>query len=596
MKGWVRMLVLLGMVSVFCIGCGGGGGGGGTTTIEETPTAHTLSGVAAAGAPIVGVAYLIDKNNKQAGPVTINASGNFSFTLDDTFAAPFVLKAEGHVGSVGYIFFSAATGFGTANINPITNLALANATGMNPETVYSNVSGNEAKITDASLQAAIASIKAKLQPLLDEYAVTTFDPITGTYVANHEKLDGMFDEIEINVEGTTVSIVNKLDNTTLATGTIENLPSIEGSTAAPVAIAQMLSALVTAFKGTATPAADLEPFFVGTTASPAAFGYNDGLDRSQTILSFYLSGLGGNADALGDLKEIKILSLQKINASEFTNAITKAAPVGISEIYQVKGAFCFKDGSIFEMGNLFVAKDTDTKWKIIGNQWLVQITFCADARIIINADDSSSMFSGLKINIKNNGSRDIHSARLIGPGLPSSGITYYSSGDPKFKLDDPNSTTFNDAAIDQMSEAADAYYLKLYQQASVPATGSANVQKIYLTLGKKPVKNSELTTAMFPSITMPGLNHTMSFAYANIIGKTPVFTYAKPSSYSPAWLELDVQFQSLFQNNWTNIPLNATTSTFSIACTNSASLTSGSISISSADEFGRNFNYKYVIQ
>ena len=56
---WILALGTL--LSVALTGCGGGGGGGSSNTPSPSPTPSTvLSGVAAAGAPIVGTVFVKD--------------------------------------------------------------------------------------------------------------------------------------------------------------------------------------------------------------------------------------------------------------------------------------------------------------------------------------------------------------------------------------------------------------------------------------------------------------------------------------------------------------------------------------------------------
>jgi len=76
------MLMLL-MVTVGC------------SSSDDDPagTTQTVSGVAAAGAPIIGYAYLKDSAGHTLGPKEIAQNGSFSFAVTG-LTAPFYLRAE----------------------------------------------------------------------------------------------------------------------------------------------------------------------------------------------------------------------------------------------------------------------------------------------------------------------------------------------------------------------------------------------------------------------------------------------------------------------------------------------------------------------
>src|SRR3989338_4099388 len=117
-------------ISTAFIGCGGGGGGG--TTPTTTTTSQKVSGVAAAGLPVVGFVYLKDSASTPTtkGPTEIGSDGSFSFDVTG-LTAPFYLRAQGSVVGTSYDLYSATTASsGTANINPLTNLAVASAAGV----------------------------------------------------------------------------------------------------------------------------------------------------------------------------------------------------------------------------------------------------------------------------------------------------------------------------------------------------------------------------------------------------------------------------------------------------------------------------------
>lgn len=598
------------------VACGGGGGG----SAPAAPSL-TVSGVAAAGAPIVGFAYLKDKNNKEAGPAAIDQSGNFSFTLDASYVAPFVLKAEGAAGGQGYKLYSASTGFGTANINPLTNLAVATATGQNPDALYEDVSASSASITSAALTAAVSDIKAMLQPLLDAKNITQFNPLSGAYAADGTGLDGVLDVVKVQVNAdNSVNLINKAMNTTISSGTIDSLPaSIDSATATQLlttmtdldAIAQGLAAFATALnKGANLTAADLQPFYAGTAASSDVYGYNNGYDRQQQIDDFVMMFSQSDIiSQLGGLKEVKNLTLvKKINPQELINAITHSATT-LTEIYQIRADFYFGDGSFgAPEGPMLIAKEGG-KWKLIGNQRLIDVSANAAANKWLKADGTTLVKTGMEVYPKDVGLRGVNSMRIEGPGLPEGGVTFSKTQQSVnlliLDLQDSTLPTHNwsfvpldDATIGGLSEAAEAYTVTLYTDLTAPAPGSAYLQRFKETIVKKPVLNADLKAADFGTVAMQGLDHSMTFANANMMGKTVTIGLTKPIGYVVKWTEVGIEF-------WGNTPgievdktVSQIAGSVSLIVPSASGFTpfSGQMSIRTEDQFGRAFTYHYMFQ
>lgn len=213
MRGLVRFV----LVPFFLLlaACGGGGNGGGG--------AVTVSGVAAAGAPLVGTVYLKDSSTptKELSG-TIGANGSFSFNVDG-LKPPFILKAQGTSGGTNYTLYSFSSGPGITNINPFANLAVVNAAGSaDLASLYATPSAAIMQSIAANLAKAVTDIQTKLQPLLTPYSATA-NPISGSYTANHLGLDGVLDMVKVDISATgTVTLTNKLTNAIIYTGSISN--------------------------------------------------------------------------------------------------------------------------------------------------------------------------------------------------------------------------------------------------------------------------------------------------------------------------------------------------------------------------------------
>ncbi len=258
--------------SVILNACGGGGGA------ASPPASTTVSGVAAAGAPIVGFAYLKDSASPSVtrGPVTIANDGSFSFDVAG-LTPPFILKVEGSVGGQSVKFISVATGAGTANVNPITNIAVAAASQQNdPSVVYDAPSGYAADMTQANLDTAIGQIQTMLQTLLTAYNTTT-NPLTGNYSADHTGLDAVLDVVTISLDTSTggVTVDSKTTGAPIGaadiggTGLTGVTPVLVADVPVPQtvtdlqAIGTMLSNILrwSTPRASALPASDLDPYY-----------------------------------------------------------------------------------------------------------------------------------------------------------------------------------------------------------------------------------------------------------------------------------------------------------------------------------------------
>lgn len=227
---------LLMILLLLLAGCGGG--------------TDTLSGVAAAGAPIVGTVYLKDSANPAAElSVPITANGSFSFAVG-SMTPPFLLKAVGSANGNDLILYSLASSPGVAHINPLTNLAVVEAadgllvpissappvpscachswasrqagnsiepapntkgSGWSLNDFYANPSPDIMNKMTAGLPDAVSSVSTVLQPTLAKLGLKNPDFFGGRFHINHQGLDLLFDLVDIGADNAsrTVSIYDR---------------------------------------------------------------------------------------------------------------------------------------------------------------------------------------------------------------------------------------------------------------------------------------------------------------------------------------------------------------------------------------------------
>lgn len=208
----IKRVVLAGaLFSVGIIaGCGSGGG--------SSAPAATVSGVAATGAPMSGTVYLKDSAGNPEMSTSINPqTGTFSFNVSGK-TPPFMLRA----GSL----YSMNGGSGTANINPLSTLMVANMAGFsNMSTMnsfYNNPNGTELRTMFANMSTARTQMRQTMGPLLTAYGVPDVDPIQSPYTIG-QGLDVMFDNAPMSIDQNGIVTMMNLNGATVYTGPMGNM-------------------------------------------------------------------------------------------------------------------------------------------------------------------------------------------------------------------------------------------------------------------------------------------------------------------------------------------------------------------------------------
>ena len=512
----------------------------------------SVSGTAAAGAAITGLAYLKDSAGVIKGPITIGSDGSFSFDVTG-LKAPFYLRATGSCGGEAFDIYSAATNAGTANINPLTNVAVAAAAGVNdPSSVYSNPA--QYPITQVNLAQAVTDIQNMLKPLLDAYSANV-NPLTGVYAPNHTGLDAVFDvvSVSLNTSSGTVTVLDKTTNTTIASAPVTSLSTPSQSLASASVpsyqavtdlqtIAGQLSALATLInsKGTALTPADVDPYFA------TSYGVDDGLNRTEDIADFAQSF--ANSPSVVGMTNLSILEKIGSDYRVFFEIHTSDGSIGYAGYYASEGTVFTKEGG---------------QWKIRGNGYYSEIDMEAGSWKIINTDGSISLWSGIAFWPADKGNNGLQSVRITGPGLPSGGITYSKpAGEPvnlfmesayqtpTLPYDNVGIYVMSDMAIQSIPNNA------LYTFTFYASDGTTVRETRTAVLPCRPLLASELSDGYFASLGVT--SHALSAAK---IGGTLTFSYTLPVGGPPAnlWASLGY-WGSTNHDNYDMQPLMSETS------------------------------------
>ncbi|SNB47240.1 hypothetical protein [Geobacter sp. DSM 9736] len=178
--------------------------GGGNSSVS------TVSGVAAAGAPLSGTAYLKDSSSPAVElSVPIAADGSFSFDVTN-LTPPFLLKAAGTSNGSSVTLYSASSSPGIANINPLSHLAVSMANGSDNLTdLYSSTDTARMRTVAAALPDAITALQRVFQPTLVWFEATTANFISDPFAANHTGLDLFLDMTSISTSNGVVKVTDR---------------------------------------------------------------------------------------------------------------------------------------------------------------------------------------------------------------------------------------------------------------------------------------------------------------------------------------------------------------------------------------------------
>jgi uncharacterized protein (TIGR03437 family) len=542
-------------------------------TVNVTPTSLSLSGTAAAGAPIIGTVTV--KDSLGAERVTlIEADGSYSIDVTG-MTAPFALRADGYVGNNEYHLYSAsatAEANGTVNITPFTNLIIADLAGDIAANYYDSTAF--ATMTSDDLAAAETALQTKLQPILTALGVSdTIDLLRTSFDTDHTGLDAVIDVVKVTIDPDTVkaTLTNVINNESIemdieggsSTGTFTDTGVSEGVTDYQTAM-DVLNTFTNLF----------------ATSLPSA--------SNPTLLALF------DADTfLNDGEDInawltEITSSNSIIGIHFENFVLISADdaAGTAEVsFDVVMA----DGTKDDGTNVAKMVRKNGVWRYAGNQRIAHVQMRSEAQYM-PYNSETKFRTGLHFDIEANypAGANVQSAVVTGPGLPQVGIIlnkqinyeWFSisntNGDNLYSMTDP-------ATIDSIPENA-AYTIVLKSGAD----GAGNVLGTYTeTVRKGPMKLSELSAASFPTITAPTVTDLEAYN-----GGSLTINWTLPTGLESRWVELTLADQG-FTNTAReekDVLAAATSKTLTIDPSSfSFTVANRSIYIQTRDSYQRNF-------
>jgi len=215
-------------VAAVIAGCGGGGSGGDVAGASQGPaagvSAQAVSGVAATGSPLVGQVTLRDSSSEHGDKVVVIANdGSFSIDVSN-MKPPYLLKATGTANGARHTLYSFADGPGTANVNPFTNIALANAAGVDdPATVFEQADPATLERLRAAMADSMMTLRQKILPLLMVFSADGRDPYKQSFSADHDGLDAVFDSVRIVISNGILTITNADTGAVILTAQVKDI-------------------------------------------------------------------------------------------------------------------------------------------------------------------------------------------------------------------------------------------------------------------------------------------------------------------------------------------------------------------------------------
>lgn len=495
-------LVLLAVASALLFGCGGGGGG------SSTAPSTTISGTAAAGAPIVGNVTIRDSSTPvKEKTAPIDSTGKYTVDVAG-MSGPFMLRAEGTVAGRHYSMYSGALqsdAGGTINITPLTDLVMSNIAAQIAANLFDNNANYASSITAANLQTKQDELRTLLLPVLNDLGLSaTVDLLRITFNANHTGFDALLDALRVTTDPATASaiITNVINNTsTTDRFAAADAPTTlkRDGTASGLSEVAKISAQFQAWTNAFATALPSDP-----SLRPLFDQFNF-LFEGQS-LSAFLTEITTNPTFVG--MKFTNVAIDELNTATFP--------------YSAKVRFdVIRAGSAGGHVDLhmFVSKENSTA------NWLLQGDKRVGATSINAIAQSSSPTSGCNAGIKSGiwmevsapADLNVNYAIVKGPGLPLAGVLLAKTASQgKFGIMD--GATYNGVNTPTVCNH-NRYFMNDTQIALVPDNATYTIELIddldtlrnmsddvvlhtyTSTLTKAPVLNASLTTANFATLT-----------------------------------------------------------------------------------------------
>lgn len=565
MKKYGGAFLAVVLIVTLSAGCGGGGGSSASPApAPQTPsgTAATLSGTAAAGAPIIGTITVQDSSTPAITKQTnIFADGKYSIDVSG-MTGPFMLRADGAVDTTEVHLYSAAVQAdvgGIINVTPFTDLIFANIAGTLAKTYFDNQGYKN--LTADAIQTNSDLLKASILPVLQALGMNdTIDLLRISFSADNTGFDRVMDIVKVTVDP--ISEVATIKNiitgqqitddlkTQSYLGTLDNVTGLDE-------LAQIENQLkkLSALLAVSVPQPDNPELL-------ALFDQQGFLEEGQNLNAF-LSNITSSSDSVGvQFANLEVKSLQTNTAQIVFNVLDKNGN-------DINGG----DKIFWQVSKI------NNVWLFQGDQKIGKVSVGTTA---LYDPAGNSFGSNLDLQVRDNGNL-FDTATVTGPGINGTITLNKSITADTFRLSGgvPFVPMLSDAQIDSIPDSGAPYEFKLYSAGVLKATYIA-------TLSKRPYKLSELSASMFPAISS-----ATDAALSAFNGGSLTVSWTMPSGLKPDYLEVILVDNSNNENS-VSYDLYSTTAT-SLTATLEATTATGQsftptarrIGLGGVDIFGR---------
>ena len=385
MKNFIFVICTVFMMALTA-GCGGGGGGsgGGSGTLE-------VSGVAAAGAPLVGTVTLKD-SSAQTRQRSATIANDGAYSLDVTgLTAPFLVQATGVAGNSNYTLYSMASGAGTCNINPLTNLALtmANA-GQDLSGFFASPTPTKMQTLSIALHAASMTVQNKFALLFTLVGASPVDIITDPFQANSQGLDLLFDLAAFNISNGNLSITNRSNGSVILPATAINNGLITGSISSNMLAVFKVSGTVKTSAGTGISSVTVTA--TGSLSPKVKTDTNGNYSLSLPIGSYILRASQSGYTFTPSSIPVSVSSAN-LSGKDFTAVSTATG-------YTVSGAVKTATGAGIP-GVTVLLTGTTTKTSTTGSNGTYSFTDVTNGSYTLTASLSGYSFSTIPVTVNN---------------------------------------------------------------------------------------------------------------------------------------------------------------------------------------------------
>ncbi len=538
MKGTKNLLMAVMLaVLTFVTACGGGGGGSSST--PQYPASTTITGTAAAGAPIIGTITVQDSSTPPKTKQTnILADGKYAIDVAG-MTGPFMLRADGAVDGTEVHLYSAAISAdvgGTINVTPFTDLIFANIAGTLAKTYFDNQ--GYTNLTADEIRTNSDELKSRLLPVLQALGVSdTVDLLRISFSADHSGFDRVMDIVKVTID--TATEVATIKNIITGQQIIDDL-RVQNETSKLDNVAGLSELALIDYQ--------LKKFSALFAASVPQPTNQELLALFDQQGGFLNSGLDLNAFLL------MITSDSSLVGITFTNLEVKSLQ---NNIAQIKFTVLDKNGNNFSTEYWQLIKVNDL-WLFQGNQKIGDVYVEATA---LYYPPNNTISTNLYFNVDDPGNR-IDTATVAGPGLNGTVTLNKSITANEFLISGyAPFVEMSDAQVDSIPDSGAIYEFNLYSAGVLKATYA-------ITLGKRPYKLSELTPSMFPVISA-----ATDAALSSFNGGSLIVSWTMPLELKPNYVEVILDDSSGHENT-ASYDLGATT-TNSITATLEAKTASG---------------------